>query len=79
MSTTIPGSASNAAVPPAPPAAAVATPVVPPDQIHAVVPVSVSTAAKQSIVQRVEEFLARIEGDIAHDEAALVGFLKTHL
>jgi hypothetical protein len=54
-------------------------PVVDPAKIQAVVPVSVSTVAKQTIVQRVEGILARIEGDIAHDEQALVAFLKSHL
>ncbi len=50
-----------------------------PAKIQAVVPVSVSTTAKQTIVQRIEGVLARIEGDIAHDEQALVAFLKSHL
>lgn len=48
-------------------------------KIQAVVPVSVSTVAKQNIVHRIDTFLSRIEGDIAHDEEALVAFLKSHL
>jgi len=54
-------------------------PPVPPAKIRAVVPVAVSTVAKQSLVQRIETVLARIEGDIADDEQALVAFLKSHL
>lgn len=37
------------------------------------------TPAKQSLLQRIEAMLHGIEDAIAHDEAAMVDFVKRHL
>lgn len=74
-SSTVAGSTGTATTEPT----VTTAPAVPPAKIQAVVPVAVSTVAKQTLVQRIEAFLGRIEGDIAEDEAALVAFLKSHL